>query len=99
MRKIKWNMIFGILVMVTFFSLLLVRLELLQKKDVSNIQISQSKQPQDIWMHISQNDQKIGFVHRTFSKKDDRFLFNENVVMKINMMGIHQALNIMTEGE
>jgi hypothetical protein len=99
MRKIKWNIILGILVTVAFFSLLLVRLEFFQKKDVSNIQISKSQQPQDIWMHISQNDQKIGFVHRTFTKKDNRFLFNENAFMRINMMGINQALNILTEGE
>lgn len=99
MRKIKWNVIFGILVTVAFFSLLLVRLEFFQKKEASNIQITKSQQPQDIWMNINQNNQKIGFVHRTFTKKDDRFLFNENVFMNINMMGINQALNIRTEGE
>jgi len=99
MRKIKWNIIYGILVTFAFISLLLIRLEFFQKKEVSDIQISKSQQPQDIWMNIYQNGQKIGFVHRTFTKKDVRFLFNENVFMKINTMGINQALNILTEGE
>ncbi|MBN1471345.1 MAG: transglutaminase domain-containing protein [Syntrophaceae bacterium] len=99
MRKIKWNIIYGMLITCAFFLLLLVRLEFFQKNEAEDIKISTPYQPQDIWMNIYQNNQKIGFVHRTFTRKDERFLFNENVLMNINTMGLNQAINILTEGE
>ena len=100
MQKLKWNIIFGILVTVAFFSLLLIRLDYFQKaKPVADIQISRSQLPQDTWMNIYQNNNKIGFVHRTFTKREKGFNFNENVFIEINTMGITQALNILTHGE
>ena len=101
MMKIKWQIIVGILVTCAFFALLLIRLDFFQKKPepVAGIKISQSQSPQDTWMNIYQNNQKIGFVHRTLAKKGDRFQFQENVFMEINTLGITQALNLATDGE
>ncbi|HNY50727.1 MAG TPA: transglutaminase domain-containing protein [Smithella sp.] len=100
MHKIKWSFILGILVTIAFFSLLLIRLDFLPKdhEPVIKVQFSKSQQPQDIWMNIFQNNQKIGFIHRTLARKDNRFQFKEKVLMEINMMGVTQALNILTEG-
>jgi len=101
MQKIKWNIILGILVTFVFFSLLLIRLELFRNnhEPVTNMQITKLQEPQDIWMNIFQNNKKIGFVHRTFSKRNNQYYFNEKVIMEINTMGVTQALNISTEGE
>lgn len=100
MRKIKWNIFFGILVTCAFFFLLLIRFEFFQKNQepLMNIPISKSQRPQDTWMNIYQNNKKIGFVHRTFTKAGNQFHFNEKVLMEINTMGVTQALNILTEG-
>jgi hypothetical protein len=100
MKKIKWNIILGILVTCAFVSLLLFRLEFFQKNQepLINIHSSKSQRPQDIWMNIYQNNKKIGFVHRNFTKTGNQFHFNEKVLMEINTMGVTQALNILTEG-
>ena len=100
MHKIKWNFVVGIGVTIAFFSLLFIRLDFFQKdqEPIIKMQFSKSQQPQDIWMTIFQNNQKIGFIHRTLAKKDNRFHFKEKVLMEINMMGVTQALNILTEG-
>jgi hypothetical protein len=50
-------------------------------------------------MNIYQNGNKIGLVHRIFTNPGNRFHFNETVFMKINTMGVTQALNILTEGD
>ena len=101
MHKIKWSFILGIGVTIAFFSLLLIRLDFFQKNNepVIKIQFSKSQEPQDIWMNIFQNNQKIGFIHRTLAKKDNKLHFKEKVLMEINMMGVTQALNILTEGD
>lgn len=102
MQKIKWNIVWGILVTFAFFILLFLRLEFFQKSTqsvVSSNQIIRSQKSQDIWMNIYQNGKKIGFVHRTFTNLEKKYRFNETVFMKISTMGVTQALNILTEGD
>jgi hypothetical protein len=101
MRKINWNVIFGILVTCAFFAFLLIRLDFFQKipKPQTNIQISSAQKEQDTWMNIYQNKKKIGFVHRMMTKTDEKVHFNEKVLMEINSMGVTQALNLSTEGD
>jgi len=100
MQKIKWNIIFGILVTFAFFSFLLIRLDYFQKKPAppAVIQISKSNLPQETWMNIYQNNKKIGFIHREFTYTGKQFHFNETAFMQINTMGVTQALNILTDG-
>ncbi len=100
MKKIRWNVIFGIGVTCAFFAFLLIRLDFFQKipKPQAPVQVSQAQKPQDTWMNIYQNKKKIGFVHRTLTKKEDKFHFNEKVLMEINTMGVTQALNLSTGG-
>jgi len=100
--KIKWNIVWGILITFAFFILLFVRLEFFPintQPVVSSDQIIRSPKPQDTWMNIYQNGRKIGFVHRIFANPENKYHFNETVFMLINTMGVTQALNILTEGD
>ncbi len=101
MQKIKWNIVWGILITLVFFLLLLIRLDFFQKKTepVATLEISKSPQPQNTWMNIYQNNNKIGLIHRTFTNANGKFHFIENVFMQINIMGVTQALNISTDGD
>ena len=102
MQKIKWNMVWGILVTFRFHLLCYLFVLNFFKKIMNRSQMcnfQNHSRPQDIWMNIYQNNQKIGFVHRTFTTMDKQFHFNENVFMEINTMGVTQALNILTEGD
>jgi hypothetical protein len=101
MKKINWTITWGIFITVAFFLLLSIRLEFFQKKTqtFTDTLISKSQQPQDTWMNIYQNNNKIGFVHRTFKDIGGKFHFQETVLMQINTMGVTQALNILTEGD
>lgn len=101
MRKIQWSVILGIGVTCAFFAFLLIRLDFFQKivKPQAPVQVSAAQKEQDSWMNIYQNKKKIGFVHRTLTKKEDKFHFNEKVLMEINTMGVTQALDILTEGD
>lgn len=101
MRPFQWPMVAGMLVTTAFVVLLLIRLDFFQTQTppAAGIKAVPSQQPQDIWMAIYQNDQKIGFVHRTLAKNENGFAFNENVFMEISAMGMPQALNLATEGQ
>ncbi len=101
MHKIKWNILWGMFITFTFLILLFIRLEFFQKniEPVASVPIIKSQQSQDSWMNIYQNGNKIGLVHRIFTNSGNRFHFNETVFMKINTMGVTQALNILTEGD
>jgi hypothetical protein len=101
MHKIKWNIIWGVFITSTFLTLLFIRLEFFQKKPepVAAVQTTKSQRQQDTWMNIYQNNKKIGVVHRTFANLEKKSHFNETVFMKINTMGVAQALNILTEGD
>jgi hypothetical protein len=100
MRKIRWNIVYGVLITSLFFILLFIRIDFFRKNSepIANVQITKSQSPQDTWMNIYQNDKKIGVVHRTFTSLGDKSHFKETVLMQINTMGVTQALNILTEG-
>ena len=101
MQKIKWNIVWGVFITFAFLILLFIRLEFFQKNSepVADVQIKKSQRPQDTWMNIYQNKKKIGFVHRTSTNLENKSHFSETVFMRINTMGVTQALNIFTEGD
>jgi len=101
MRKIKWNIVLGVFITFSFLILMFIRLDFFHKNSVPvmAVPVIKSQRPQDSWMNIYQNGKKIGFVHRTLTNPGNRFHFNEAVFMKINTMGVTQALNISTEGD
>ena len=101
MHKIKWNIVWGVFITFAFLILLFTRLEFLQNNfnPIADVPIIKSQRPQDSWMNIYQNNKKIGVVHRTFTPLREKSHFNETVFMRINTMGVTQALNIFTEGD
>ena len=101
MHKIKWNIVWGVVITFAFLILLFLRLEFFQRnpEQIAAVQTIKSQRPQDTWMNIYQNKIKIGVIHRTFTSLEKRSHFNETVFMKINTMGVTQALNILTEGD
>ena len=91
MAKIKWNIVWGLVITMVFLGLLAVRLELFKEEPVGS-PVSQkaeiSRSPES-WMNIYQNKKKIGVIHRKFNPlKNGRFQTEEFVTMQINTMGI-----------
>jgi len=100
MAKIKWNIVWGIVITGVFLTLLALRLEWFQKKP-QEMQVSQrveiTRSPES-WMNIYQNKNKIGVIHRKFNVLENgRFQTEEKVSMQINTMGVIQALHLATE--
>ena len=53
----------------------------------------------DTWMNIFQNDNKIGFSHKSFSKEENGYHIQETVFMRINTMGMVQDIHLRTIGK
>src|SRR5450759_4440871 len=100
MSKFKWNITWGVFITLVFLILLFIRLEFFQKKpEPATIeQMPATQKTQDTWMHIYQNNKKIGVAHRLFTAGEKGFNFSETVFMQINTMGVIQALHVFTEG-
>lgn len=101
MIKIKYPILWGVFITITFFVLLIIRLEVFPKnqESIPLVPTTTLQRPADSWMNIYQTDKKIGVVHRTFTALDKGFRFTENVSMQINTLGVMQALNISTSGD
>jgi hypothetical protein len=52
----------------------------------------------DAWFTISQGRQKIGYAHRRFFPTEAGYRLTEEVLLRINTMGVVQALYFQTEG-
>jgi len=100
MAKIKWHMVWGIVITMVFLVLLSVRLEFFKEKPADH-PVSQKidfERSPESWMNIYQNKKKIGVIHRKFNVLENgRFQTEEKVAMQINTMGIIQSLNVSTE--
>jgi hypothetical protein len=100
MRKIRWNIVFGIFATLAFFSFLLLRLEFFSQKSepLTDVKAQITERPEEIWMSIYQNDKKIGVIQRRFKNLGNQFHSNEKVFMQINLMGDIQVISIETDG-
>ncbi len=92
----------GALFALAFSVLFIIRLDLLNKifstpqtLSISSLSVIPER---DTWMNIFQKDKKIGFSHKTFTKKKKGYLLQENVFMRINTMGMVQDINLKTHG-
>lgn len=101
MPKIQYSFIWGVFVTIIFITLLIIRLEIVpeNREQTTIVPVAADRRPADTWMNIYQNDKKIGFVHRTFTRMDKGFHFAEEAFMQINALGVIQALTILTEGD
>ena len=52
----------------------------------------------DTWMNIFQNDNKIGFSHKSLSREENGYRIQETVFMRINTMGLIQDIHLRTIG-
>jgi hypothetical protein len=99
----KWQWYAGGGAILLFSTLLLIRLDIPGKilsgtaETVSRPQVNISTG--ENWMNITQDGRKIGHVKRTIIAAAAGFHFTENIVMRINTMGIVQPLTVRTAAE
>ena len=101
-NKMKSYWFAGASFALVFSVLFIIRMDLLNKifSNPQTLSISSSSvvPESDTWMNIFQKDKKIGFSHKTFTKKKKGYLLEENVFMRINTMGMVQDINLKTHG-
>ena len=102
LNKMKSYWIAGALFALVFSVLLIIQLDLLNKifstpqtLSISTLSVLPER---DTWMNIFQKDKKIGFSHKTFTKKEKGYLLQENIFMRINTLGMIQDINLKTHG-
>lgn len=99
----KWHWVAGGGAILLFSLLLLIRLGV-PGKILSGAAGTVSLPRMDIptgesWMNITQDGRKIGRVQRTTTETENGFRFSEDIVLRINTMGIVQPLTVRTVAE
>lgn len=93
----------GVLFALVFVALLSIRINLLGKllptPQTASFSSVISISERDTWMNISHKDQKIGYSHSTVSQTSKGYRLREILYMRINTMGMAQALNLKTEAD
>ncbi len=99
--KLKWAVGAGAIIL--FFILLLIRLGVPGKILPGTAETGSQSQANiptgENWMNITQDGRKIGHVQRTITAAETGYRFTENIVMRINTMGIVQPLTVRTVAE
>jgi hypothetical protein len=100
-RNLRLSWIFGILFGLTFAFLLTLRLGILKTGETdyqeNHVLNSQGRWDREFWMNIFQKGEKIGYVHRQFSKTREGYRVLESVFMQINTMGMVQEIRFKTD--
>ena len=100
--RIKHHWIIGILFILLFAFLLILRLGILEEREAEHkgdrIFTAQIKTDQETWMNIFQQGKKMGYAHRQFYKTVEGYRIVESVFMQINIMGMLQDIRFKTEG-
>lgn len=101
-HRFKLSWIIGLASALIFAFLFSLRLGFFQRKEVSFTEDrpfhAQTRMDRETWMNISQQGQKIGYVHRQFYRTDMGYKILESVFMLINTMGMVQDIRYRTEG-
>ena len=100
-KKSLW--VTGIIFGVSFATLFFIRIDLFGTlfsgpKTLSPAAVAALSES-DTWMNVFQNDNKIGFSHRRFSKVANGYRIQETVFMRINTMGLVQDIQLHTKGK
>jgi len=100
--RLRPNRIIGSLFALAFVFLLVLRLGVFQKDEVTDrtdrpLDV-QTRMDRETWMNIYQQGQKIGYSHRQFSKTVGGYRVLESVFMRVNTMGMAQDIRFKTEG-
>jgi hypothetical protein len=104
--RIKRHWIIGVAFVILFVVLLALRLyypgqySFFPAKDQAGSDLTRvhTFQDKETWLKISQNDRKIGYAHRLFSRTDKGYHCVESVFMQINTMGVVQGITFKTDG-
>ena len=100
--RVRLNWIIGTIFALIFVFLLAIRLGIFQKGGNGNGEgraiDAQIQTDREIWMNILQKEEKIGYVHRQFSKTAEGYKFLEAVFMRINTLGMVQDIRFKTRG-
>src|SRR3972149_1855892 len=98
----KWHWVAGGAFALLFLSLLSFRLGLFSENTSAGRKINRSiaaLPEREAWFSISQEGSKIGYAHRRFLPTKAGYHVTETVFLRINTMGVVQALRFRTEGE
>ncbi|MDP2725155.1 MAG: hypothetical protein Q8O44_02660, partial [Syntrophales bacterium] len=85
-----------------FLALLSFRLGLFSENTSADRKINRgiaTLPEREAWFSISQEGRKIGYAHRRFLPAKAGYHITETVFLRINTMGVVQALRFQTEGE
>src|SRR4030066_139833 len=100
--RVRLNWIIGTIFALIFVFLLGIRLGIFQKGGNGNgedrANDAQIQTDREIWMNILQKEEKIGYVHRQFSKTAEGYKLLEAVFMRINTLGMVQDIRFKTRG-
>ncbi len=100
--KNKWFRITGMVAMLVFLLLLMIRLDwvntILYRPKTLQISAADLPRAKESWMNIFQSDRKIGFSHTRLSAEGDGYHLQETVLMRINTMGMVQNIQLKTRG-
>jgi hypothetical protein len=103
LNRIKPFWVGGAFFGLVFGVLFLIRLDLFNEifsgSKTPSVFFSDTIPERDTWMNIFQQDDKIGFSHKTFAKEENGYRIQETVFMRINTMGLVQDINLKTHGK
>jgi len=101
-NRFPWSRLIGGVLIALFLVLLAFRMDILSLPAVGDRQLEKAvvmpQEAKDTWMNIYQQGRKIGYTHRTFSRREQGFGLREEVFMRIQTMGIVQGISLKTEG-
>jgi hypothetical protein len=102
-NSFPWSRFIGGFLIALFLALLAFRMDIFTLPAGGNRQLQKtavmSGEAKDTWMNIYQQGRKIGYTHRTFSRREQGFGLREEVFMRIQTMGVVQGISLKTEGE
>ena len=101
-KRFPWSRIIGGVLIAMFLMLLAFRMDFLALPAAENRAMERTavmpQEAKDTWMNIYQQGHKIGYTHRTFSRREQGFGLREEVFMRIQTMGVIQGISLKTEG-
>jgi len=101
-RPIKRVWFTALAFLVVFFIILAVRYDvssLFVGKHLIDVKELPGISGKDAWMNIYLKNQKIGYSHSVISKKGSGFRLEEEVFMRLNIMGFSQDMAMSTSAE
>lgn len=101
-NRFPWSRLIGGFLIVLFLALLAFRMDIFTLPATGSRQLEKAavmpQESKDTWMNIYQQGHKIGYTHRTFSRREQGFGLREEVFMRIQTMGVVQGISLKTEG-